>query len=41
MIALKIIGIIAGIIFASFWLVFVIAVGVSTGLENYFNRISK
>lgn len=41
MIILKIIGIIAGIIFTSLWLIFIIAVGVSTGLKNYFDRISK
>lgn len=41
MIVLKIIGIVAGIISTSFWLMFIIAVGVSTGLKNYFDRISK
>ena len=41
MIALKIIGIIAGIIFASFWLTLIISAGVSVGLKNYFDRISK
>ena len=41
MIALKIIGIIVGIIVASFWLTLIISVGVSAGLKNYFDRISK
>lgn len=41
MVALKIIGIIAGIILTSFWLTLVISVGVSVGLKNYFDRISK
>jgi hypothetical protein len=41
MIVLKIIGIIAGIIFTSFWLMLIISVGVSVGLKNYFDRISK
>ncbi len=41
MIALKIIGIIAGIIFTSFWLALIVSVGVSAGLKNYFDRISK
>lgn len=41
MIALKIIGIIAGIIIASFWLTLIISAGVSAGLKNYFDRIKK
>lgn len=41
MTALKIIGIIAGIILTSFWLMLIISVGVSAGLKNYFDRISK
>lgn len=41
MIALKIIGIIAGIIITSFWLTLIVSVGVSAGLKNYFDRISK
>ena len=41
MIVLKIIGIIAGVIFISFWLTLVVSVGVSAGLKNYFDKISK
>ena len=41
MIALKIIGIIAGVIFTSLWLMLIISVGVSAGLKNYFDRTSK
>lgn len=41
MIALKIIGIIAGVIVASFWLTIIISAGVSAGLKNYFDKVSK
>jgi hypothetical protein len=41
MIALKIIGIIAGVIVTSFWLTIIISAGVSTGLKNYFDKVSK
>ena len=41
MIALKIIGIIAGIIVASFWLAVIISAGVSVGLKNYFDKDYK
>jgi hypothetical protein len=41
MIALKIIGIIAGVIVASFWLTIIISAGVSVGLKNYFDKVSK
>lgn len=41
MIILKIIGIIAGFIFITSWLTLIISVGVSAGLKNYFDRISK
>lgn len=41
MVTLKIIGIIVGVIFTSLWLMFIIAVGVSAGLKNYFDRTLK
>lgn len=41
MIVLKIIGIIAGFIFVTSWLTIIISAGVSAGLKNYFDKVSK
>ena len=41
MIIFKIIGVIAVIILTSFWLTLVVSAGVSAGLKNYFDKVSK
>ena len=41
MIVLKILGIVAGILFGSVWLGAVISAGVASGLKNYFDKYSK
>lgn len=41
MIVLKIIGIGAGVVVLSFYLVAIIGAGVSTGLKSYFDRHQK
>ena len=41
MIVLKILGIVAGILIGSVWLTGIIAVGVESGLKEYFDKYKK